>query len=126
MNRAIIPRMKPMPTRSISVAIHCPVQTAYDFILEPSNLSKWASGIDDSIHVRFADRNTWGVVDHYATLPSGVTFYNPMRVIQNGDGCEVTFTLFRHPEMTAEKLEEDTRWIEKDLHKLKSLLEAAV
>ena len=34
-----------------------------------------------------------GVLDHDVTLPSGETVHNPMRVIPDGDGCEVVFTL---------------------------------
>jgi hypothetical protein len=38
-------------------------------------------------------------------------------------GSEVTFTLFRQPGDSDKKFAEDTRWVEKDLRLLKSLLE---
>jgi hypothetical protein len=33
-------------------------------------------------------------LDHDVTLPSGETLSNPMRVVPNGTGSEVVFTLF--------------------------------
>jgi hypothetical protein len=50
--------------------------------------------------------------------------YIPMRVIANGTGSEVIFTLFRLPEMSEEKFAEDVEWATRDLNALKILLEA--
>ena len=99
----------------------------------------WASGLGGSIkHVNgewiadapfgkvkiiFAERNKFGVLDHDVMLESGAKFHNPMRVVPNGGGSEVTFTLLRQPEMSDEKFSEDARWVEKDLKTLKALLE---
>jgi len=47
-----------------------------------------------------------------------------MRVIANGTGSEVIFTLFRLPEMTAEDFARDAEWVERDLRALKALLES--
>jgi hypothetical protein len=47
-----------------------------------------------------------------------------MRVVANGSGSEVLFTLFRARDMTAEKFAADARWVERDLRALKALLEA--
>jgi hypothetical protein len=46
-----------------------------------------------------------------------------MRVIANGTGSEVLFTLFRLPDMTAEAFARDAEWVERDLKALKALLE---
>lgn len=71
----------------------------------------------------FAPRNDFGVLDHDVTLPSGEKVYNPLRVIRDGDGCEVVFTLRQRPEMTDEEFERDADAVARDLSKLKSLLE---
>ena len=65
------------------------------------------------------------VLDHDVVLESGETVHNPMRAVPNGDGSTVIFTLLRLPGVSAEKLEEDARWVERDLVRLKELLEAA-
>lgn len=46
-----------------------------------------------------------------------------MRVLSNGVGSEVLFTLFRLPDMSDEKYAEDMRMVERDLRTLKDLLE---
>ena len=50
--------------------------------------------------------------------------YIPMRVISNGIGSEVLFTLFRLSDTSDEKFAEDAEWVKRDLNALKSLLEA--
>jgi hypothetical protein len=50
----------------------------------------------------FAPRNEFGVLDHEVTLPSGEVFYNPMRVVPDGEACEVVFTLRQQQGMTDE------------------------
>lgn len=117
--------MNAQPTKHISVAINRTTDEVYKFTSNPANLSQWASGIDDlgEIKIKFAEKNTYGVMDHYVTLPSGEIFYNPMRVIKNANGCEVIFTLFRSPQMSDEMFNKDAETIKKDLLKLKSVLE---
>jgi len=46
-----------------------------------------------------------------------------MRVVANGAGSEVSFTLFELPGMTAAKFDEDACMVERDLRALKKVLE---
>jgi hypothetical protein len=62
-------------------------------------------------------------MDHYVTTTSGVEVYVPMRVLANGSGSEVVFTLFRLPDMSDEKYAEDMQLVERDLRGLKDILE---
>jgi hypothetical protein len=73
----------------------------------------------------FVERNELGVLDHEVTLPSGDVIYNPMRVLTNGDGCEVVFTLRRLPGMSSEDFERDAGLVQADLARLKQVLEDA-
>jgi hypothetical protein len=132
-----------MASRSqhISIGIDRPVTEVYDFVEDPLNLPKWAAGLAGSnvehdgeqwftdspmgrVTFTFAPRNDFGVLDHDVTLPSGETVYNPLRVISDGDGCEVIFTLRQRSEMTDEEFERDADAVAKDLASLKSLVEA--
>jgi hypothetical protein len=63
------------------------------------------------------------VLDHTVTTPAGVEVYVPMRVLANGSGSEVIFTLFRLPDMSDAQYAEDMRLVERDLAALKDLLE---
>ncbi len=112
----------------------------YDFAATLENLPKWATGLGGAairnvkgewiadapfgrVIMRFAEKNAFGVLDHDVIMESGEKIHNPMRVVAHGSGSEVTFTLFRRPEMSDEKFSEDAAWVEKDLKILKSLLE---
>jgi hypothetical protein len=127
-------------SRHISIGIDRPVTEVYDFAGDPLKLPTWAAGLAGStvehdgdqwftnspvgpVRFTFAPRNAFGVLDHHVTLPSGETVYNPLRVISDGDGCEVIFTLRKRPEMTDEEFERDADAVAKDLATLKSLVE---
>lgn len=73
--------------------------------------------------IRFAEKNDFGVLDHYVTPAQGVEVYVPMRVVPNGSGSEVIFTLFKTPEMSDKQFAEDAGMVERDLKTLKSVLE---
>ena len=128
--------MKTLKSKQISVSISCDSKKVYKFASNPKNLPKWASGLGKSIKkvkgnwiadspmgkikIKFAEKNKFGILDHDVTLPSGEKFYNPMRVFPNDKGSEVVFTLYKNPNMS---FEDDAKLIEKDLKKLKALLE---
>jgi len=127
------------PSRTISVAVDRSPQEVYDVASIPENLPKWATGLGSSgervgqnwvaqtpqgrITIRFVERNDYGVLDHYVTTQDGAEIYAPMRVVANGRGSEALFTLFRRPEMSAAQFEQDAAWVERDLQKLKALVE---
>jgi hypothetical protein len=126
-------------TRKLSVWINRPVAEAYEFLSVPENFPKWASGLGKSLRragedwivetpegpatVRFSERNSYGVLDHSVKLPRGGSVYVPLRVVAQGEGCELVVTLFRQPEMSDEKFAADAEWVMRDLHAAKRLLE---
>jgi hypothetical protein len=73
--------------------------------------------------VEFTARNSFGVVDHTVIRPSGQRVYVPMRLIANGSGCELLFTLFRESDMSDARFGSDAGFVERDLNGLKRLLE---
>ena len=128
------------PSKHVGVAIARPVDAVYAFAADGANLPRWAAGLASGavrrdgedwladspmgpVRIRFADPNPYGVLDHRVTLPSGETQLKPMRVIPNGDGAELTFTLFRLPEVTDAAFAADAAQVEADLRRLKELLE---
>lgn len=122
----------------LSISIARDAGEAYDFLSVPENFPKWASGLgalrrsggewmtempEGQMKVRFSERNAFGVLDHWVTPASGETIYIPMRVIRNGGGCELVFTLFRQPGMSDEKFASDGEWVMRDLMSAKAILE---
>ena len=66
--------------------------------------------------------NDLGALDHDVDLPTG-TFHNPMRVIPNGTGSEVLFTLIQLPDVSDEQFQQDMDTVRADLNKLRTVLE---
>lgn len=128
--------------RKLSVAIDRPAGEAYEFLSQPENFPKWASGLSRSLRlvdgewiaetdagparVRFSEPNSFGVLDHAVTLPQGRSVYVPLRVVPRGRGCELVLTLFRRSEMSDAQFAADAEWVMRDLGAAKRLLEARV
>lgn len=124
----------------VSVSIDRDWRAVYAFAHLPENLSRWASGLASGIEragdewiadgpggrvrLRFAPPNDYGVLDHVVVTEAGERIDAPLRVVANGTGAEVTFTLFRRPGMTPETLAADAAWVRRDLSALKALLES--
>jgi hypothetical protein len=68
--------------------------------------------------------NPYGVLDHWVTLESGERFYNPMRVVADGDGCELVFTLRRQPGVSEADFDRDAEAVAADLAAVRRLLES--
>jgi hypothetical protein len=125
--------------RNVSVSIRRSPKDTYAFASNGENLPRWATGLGDKIRrvdgewlaegplgkvtVRFTAPNELGVLDHDVRLETGETFHNPMRVVPNGKGSTVIFTLMRLPGVSEQKFIDDAKWVEKDLTTLKDLLE---
>jgi len=126
-------------SRTITVRIDRPFDKVYEFLVNPANWNQWAFGLGKNIRrskngwiadsdggiasVRFTPPNSFGVVDHTVTRPSGQRVYVPMRLIVNGGGCELLFTLFREPKMSDAQFASDAGFVQRDLDGLKKLLE---
>jgi hypothetical protein len=105
------------------MTIERPTLDVYNFVSDAKNLPKWASGLSAAVKVRFAERNKFGVLDHFVSVGNGPEVYMPMRVFPNGEGTEVLITVFRQAGVSDEKFSEDTQWVRRDLEALKELLE---
>ena len=71
----------------------------------------------------FSARNAHGVLDPSVIPGNGAPMYNPMRLLANGEGCELVFTLYRSGGATEEEYERDAAWVAHDLAGLKALME---
>ena len=125
--------------KNISVSIHRSPQDVYAFVSNGEYLPRWATGLGNKIRrvggewlaegplgnvkVRLADPNELGVADQDVILEAGVTVHNPIRVVPNGTGSTVIFTLMRLPGVSEQKFAADSKWVERDLTTLKTLLE---
>jgi hypothetical protein len=125
--------------RNIFVSIRRSPSDVYAFVTNGENVPRWAKGLGTKIRragdewvaegpvgtvrVRFAPPNALGVADHDVVLETGVTVHNPIRVIPNGAGCTVIFTLMRRPGVTEQQFGDDADAVQRDLASLKAFLE---
>lgn len=128
------------PVKNISISIDKPVGKVYQFASNPESFPVWVEFIKSmrkeardiwfaetdlgNIKIEFTPKNEFGIIDHLVTLPDGSTTNNPMRVIENGKGSELVFTLFWMPSRTVEEFNQDAKLVENDLKKIKQILEA--
>lgn len=128
-------------SRIIHVSIERDWQEVYAFMAEPANMPRWATGLSSTmtpdgedyvadggpigqIRIRFAPQNAFGVVDHRVTLESGVSVDNALRVVPNGSGAEVMFTLLKIDGLDDVAFERDAAMVLSDLKGLKAILES--
>jgi len=118
-----------LEVKNISVSIHRPPGDVYAFITNGENVPRWAEGLGTTIRrldgewlaespvgrvrVRFTPPNDLGVADHDVVLESGVTVHNPIRVVPNGPGSTVIFTLLRQPGVSARRFEQDAKAVKR-------------
>ena len=121
------------------MSIARPPAEVYAYVVDAMNLAAWAHAFcrsvrrdgaewivdtpDGPVRLRFVTWNQWGVLDHVVTLASGEKIVNPMRVIPNGAGTEVLFTVFQRAGMSDARFYEDASLVHRDLHTLKQVLE---
>ncbi|MBN9061746.1 MAG: polyketide cyclase [Rhizobiales bacterium 65-9] len=129
-----------LPTTTFGISINRGWRDAYESIWRPEAFAQWAAGLaranlrrdggvwkadgpQGPIVIRFSDHNEFGVMDHWVEAGDGVEISVPLRVIANGDGCEVLITLFRLPLMDDAMFAADAAAMKRDLAALKSSLE---
>lgn len=129
-----------MPAKHLAISIAKTPAEVYAFAGNPENLPKWAAGLAKSevkksgseweaegplgkVKIKWTPKNELGVMDHEVTAAKGPPVLVPLRVMPNGKGSEVVFTLYRLPGVTDAQLAKDTALVESDLRKLKAVLE---
>ena len=130
----------PTESRHLTVSIQRPAGQVYAYARDPAHLPAWAAGLAAGIRrergewvadspmgrvlVRFVPVNEYGVLDHDVVTPDGTTTTNPLRVLADGQGSEVVFTVRRRAGMTAEEFDADAAAVSADLATLKRVVES--
>jgi len=133
--------MPTMPTETLTVTIDAPVEVVTTDLADPAAQPEWATEFFSSPAVQGAD-DVWtvnvpmmggevtmkidadiacGRIDMYLA-PAGAPFGPPLpvRVIPNGDGCDVLFTLARFPGQPDDQWTEGLASMQRELLKLKN------
>lgn len=126
-------------TTNISISIDNSKEKVYEFASNPENFPKWLAFVKSvskksntfwnaesdlgNIEIELTPENEFGIIDHKVKLPDGTQVYNPLRVIDNGKGSEIIFTLYKMPDKTDEEFNADANLVKADLKVLKDILE---
>ncbi|HEV7274767.1 MAG TPA: SRPBCC family protein [Devosiaceae bacterium] len=127
-------------SKTISLPIARPLAEVYEFLLEPRNYPRWAAALSGGLeHVegrdwraetpygtvtmRFSERNAFGVFDHSVFGEGEEPMTRRARVVPNGDGCELLYTMFKRDEQSVEAFESEVEWTATELAVLKTYLE---
>jgi hypothetical protein len=126
-------------TRYFSVRIACDVEAVYRFITDTSKLGLWAQGLRSAawepsrtavgessagpIEVCFTDHVDLGICDLSIITPDGRVIECPMRVVRDGAGSEVVFTLRPDAVADREGREQLGAAIAADLNRLRRAIE---
>ena len=78
---------------------------------------------DGPMTIRFAEPNSFGVLDHRVVLESGMSVFNAMRVSPNGSGSELVMVVTQSPEMSAAQFDRDVQAVTDDFARLKKAAE---
>ena len=124
-----------------SVSIDVPGDRVFAFLADAANWPKWA--IVNVKSIKRADDQWWtmetpagmarlrirpnaelGILDHDFNAPDA-TWTVPARLVPNGSGCEFMMTFFQPPAFTRQFFEEQLALVDKELARLKSLMESA-
>jgi hypothetical protein len=123
------------------MSINSAAEKVYDFVSIPENFPKWATAFCLSFQksieenkwiidtpngqatIRFAEKNKFGIVDHFVSPSPNFEIYIPMRIVTNNLGSEVMFTIFRLPNMSDDQMAKAIDLVEKDLNNLKQIME---
>jgi hypothetical protein len=128
--------------RNISISVARPPAAVAEFAGNPRNLPAWAGwggrGVRESRgrwyleggggwgEVVFTGPLWAGVLDHRVILDGGDPGGNliPMRVVANGDGSEIIYTMFRDPALSDEEFEASVATTTANLETLRRVLES--
>jgi hypothetical protein len=129
-----------MELRTISITVARPVKVVYEYLAAPEKYSEWSFFLTSArpegdrwifetpngpVHVKFVERNAYGVLDHWVTVGGDAAIYVPLRVVAHGHESAVLFTVFRQSEMSDQDYDADIAAVRKDLENLKRVLESA-
>ncbi len=128
------------PSHTLSVSISRKPADIARFVADPRNLPQWAGAFCKSVRkdgdrwvvetdegafgLRFMASVEQGILDHVVEIADDVLVQVPMRVVPNGEGSEVLFTLFRLPAMTEFRWQRDLEMVSADLQRLKQVMES--
>lgn len=125
--------------RTVSISIARSADDVYAYLAEPARIPEWSEFITkirrdgdqwiattatgEQSTMIFVPKNHHRVLDHDVIVSPTLTVHVPIRVLRNGEGSEVIFTIFRLAGMDDAAFAKDIAMVETDLRGMKRVLE---
>lgn len=125
--------------RTVSISIARSADDAYAYLAKPEKIPEWSEFITkirrdgeqwiattktgEQCTMIFTYDNRLRVLDHDVIVSPTLTVHVPIRVLPNGEGSEVIFTVFRLEGMDDAAFAKDIAMVETDLRGMKRVLE---
>lgn len=125
--------------RTVSISIARPADDVYAYLAKPAHIPEWSEFITkirrdgeqwiattktgEQSTMIFTYDNRLRVLDHDVIVSPTLTVHVPLRVLPNGTGSEVIFTVFRLADMDDVAFAKDIAMVETDLRGMKRVLE---
>lgn len=125
--------------RTVSISIARAPDDVYAYLADPARIPEWSEFITairregsdwiattatgEQSRMIFVSRNAQRVLDHDVIVSPTLTVHVPIRVLPNGAGSEVIFTIFRLAAMDDTTFAKDIAMVETDLRGMKRVLE---
>jgi hypothetical protein len=132
--------MDPMRSHTHTITVDAPRDDVLAFIADGTNLPRWAPNFATAvrpdgdgwivgegtgeIRVEIPVNHELGTTDLHLTLPGGDRRVVHLRVLPNGTGAEVLFTLFHSDSRSDDDVERQNSEVAEELRRLKVLCEA--
>ncbi len=126
-----------LKSKTLTVSVDRHPATLLEWLATPENLPLWhgvfcrsiqrapsgwiASSRRGPIPIRFLRDDRSGLLDLVLRENAGEDLTLAMRVLPNGSGSEVVFTIIQSPGLSDQAYQEHMRWAEKAIHGLKKL-----
>ena len=127
----------------VTVSIDRPFAEVYDFCVDPLNFGRWNALPGSTMEpiggneylvdlpqgrrvMRFMQPNAFGILDYQVYERGQVDGpTRPIRLVPNEGGTDLQLTWFQQPGVSDEQFRSEVEWLQSDLLRLKTFLEAA-
>jgi hypothetical protein len=132
-------QLTPMRSATLTITIAAPRDDVFAFLADGANLPAWASNFAPAIRpngdgwivnqgaveigLEIPANRELGTVDLHITLPSGARRAVYLRVLPNGEGAEVLFTLFHSDLRTDDDIARQNDEVAEELRRVKAIFE---
>ncbi len=109
-------------SKTLTASLQRDPQAAFEWISDPANLPAWAAMVGSPggpLRVRFIREDRARVVDILVQVSEGVELTHAIRLVANGEGSEIVWTLVKPEGLSDSAFQDQLRWAANALNVLR-------